>query len=112
MRRYVRQSPNPSGGANCHTVPHRCKTTVRRAVFSIVAATALLVRSLGAAAAAPSPYSSCNALLITGPLGPPGGVQREIHDPHLGGTVAHMARFPGTFFGECFAEFLEVTADH
>lgn len=100
----------PSVGWRC--CPSSWETTVRRAVFSIVAATALLVSSLGVVAAAPSQDSSCVALLVTGPLGPPGQVQREVHDPSLGGTVAHMARFPGTSFDECFAGFLEYTAGH
>lgn len=82
---------------------------MRRILFSIVAAGALLVSSLGVAAAAPPAQASCAAHLITGPLGPPGQVQREVHDPRLGGTVAHMARFPGSSFGECFEEFLRFT---
>ncbi len=85
---------------------------MRRVSFSIVAAVALLAGSLGAVAAAPPPNASCTAHLVAGDLGPPGGVQRHIHDPRLGGTVAHMARFPGASFGECFEEFLRFTADH
>jgi hypothetical protein len=85
---------------------------VKRLIFSIIAAGALAVSSIGAAAAAPPSQAGCNAHLVTGPLGPPGQVQRQIHDPRLGGTVAHMARFPGSSFGECFDEFLRYTAGH
>jgi hypothetical protein len=81
---------------------------VKRLIFSILAAVALAVGSVGAVAAAPAAQAGCSAHLTTGGLGPPGLAQAEVKFDRFGRLVSQVARAPGSSFEECFEAFLEV----
>lgn len=80
---------------------------MKRLIFSIIAAAALAVSSIGAVAAAPPAESSCVAHLVHGGLGPPGLEVAQFHPPRFGLIVSAVATAPGTNFEECFDALIE-----
>jgi hypothetical protein len=81
---------------------------VKRLLYSIIAASALAVSSIGAvAAAAPPAQASCVAHLVRGPLGPPGLEVVQFHPPRFGSIVSFVAKAPGSTFEQCFEALLE-----
>jgi hypothetical protein len=80
---------------------------VKRLLFSIIAAAALAVSSIGVVAAAPPAQASCVSHLVHGGLGPPGQEVAQFHPPRFGSIVSAVAKAQGTNFAECFAALIE-----
>jgi hypothetical protein len=81
---------------------------MKRMVFSVIAATALAVSSVGAVAAAPPAQAGCIAHLTRGELGPPGLAQAELKFERFGTLVSQVARAPGSSYEECLDAFVEI----
>jgi hypothetical protein len=81
---------------------------MKRMIFSVIAAAALAVSSVGAVAAAPPAQASCVAHLTRGEMGPPGSAQREVKFERFGTLVSQVARAPGSSYEECLDAFLEI----
>jgi hypothetical protein len=85
---------------------------VKRLLFSIIAAAALAVSSIGAVAAAPPPQANCSYHL-TAVIGPPGHAVVEHNQGGgqglvgFGKIVSFVATSGGTNFEECFAALIE-----
>lgn len=79
---------------------------MKRLIFSIIAAAALAVSSIGAVAAAPPAQAACPAHLNP-VIGAPGLTQAEDKKIRFGLIISAMNHIGGSNFEECFAALLE-----